>query len=221
MPGQRGGFSIQKRARSGRVRVAAAVSLGAAFLLVGVGVLSAHVTVSPGEVRANASERFTVRVPSERPEATVKIRLEFPEGLGAPRFLPKAGWTYEVEKDATGKVTAVTWSGGEIGPSEFDEFVFSARTPEQAGPLSFHAHQTYKSGTVVKWVGPSGGPEPAAVVQVMAAASTEASPPSDSESAAASTSPSTPSSSGRMGGVALIVSLVALALSVAGLKRRA
>jgi uncharacterized protein YcnI len=215
MPSQRPGLSIQKGARSDRVRLAAAVFLGAAFLLVGVGVLHAHVTVSPGEVRANASERFTVRVPSERPEATVKVRLEFPEGLGAPRFLPKAGWTYEVEKDASGKVTAVTWSGGEIGPQEFDEFVFIARTPEQAGTLTFHAHQTYKSGTVVKWVGPSGGPEPAAVVEVMATAP-EATPP-----AAPETSPGTPGSEW-MGGVALAVSLVALALSVvAALKGRA
>jgi uncharacterized protein YcnI len=141
-------------------------ALHGALVLAALAVLSAHVTISPTPVRGNATHRFAVRVPTERPEPTVKVRLEFPAGLGAPRFLTKPGWRYELEKNAEGFVTAVTWSGGEIGPDEFDEFVFLARVPAEPGTLSFRAEQTYKSGEMVAWAEAPGSGRPAATVEV-------------------------------------------------------
>jgi uncharacterized protein YcnI len=141
-------------------------ALCTALLLAAVVAVQGHITVQPTEMRASSFQKFTVRVPTERPEPTVKVRLEYPTGLGAPRIRPKAGWNYELEKDASGNVTAITWSGGEIGPDEFDEFEFQARTPTAPGPLVFKADQTYKGGEVVAWAGPPGDARPAATVEV-------------------------------------------------------
>ncbi len=136
-----------------------------------VGVAKAHVVVFPKEITVGGFEEFHVRVPSEKEEATTKVRLEFPAGLGSARFKPKAGWNYEVEKDAAGNTAAVTWSGGQIGPQQYDVFDFTARAPKTPGPLSFKAYQTYASGTVVAWDGAVGTKTPASVVQVRDSAS--------------------------------------------------
>ena len=164
--------------------------------------LEGHVTIAPGEVVAGSSQRFTLRVPSERPAATIEIRLEFPAGLGAPRFLSKPGWKYELEKDAAGKVTAVTWKGGEIGPDEFDEFVFTTKAPATPGTIFFKARQTYQGGEVVEWTSQEGeeGPAPRVVVR-------------DSTEIAAVTAPAA-GSKGWMSAAALGLSVVALSLAL-------
>jgi uncharacterized protein YcnI len=183
--------------------------------------LQAHVTIAPREVAAGSSQRFVVRVPSERPEPTIKVRLELPATLGVPRFLPKPGWTYELEKDASGKVTAVTWSGGEIGPDEFDEFVFVARAPAGTGPIAFRSDQTYKSGETVAWAGPPDDGAPAPTVEVRD--STFGVEPSAPPVGAVVSSESDGDEEGGdwMGAAALGLSSLALVLAVIGLARRA
>lgn len=131
-----------------------------------LGVASAHVGVNPREVPPDTSQVFTVRVPNEKEEPTVRVRVEFPTGLAVSRFQPKPGWTYELEKDSAGKVVGITWSGGKIGPNEYDEFAFIARTPKEAGTLAFKAYQTYQSGEIAEWVGPKDSQRPAALVEV-------------------------------------------------------
>ena len=60
-------------------------------------------------------------------------------------FQPKPGWT----RTQSGRV--VTWSGGEIGPGEFDEFGMSIHVPANPGTeLVFPATQTYANGKVVR-----------------------------------------------------------------------
>ena len=149
-----------------------------AFVL-GAGSAAAHVGVQPAEPRPATSETFTVRVPTERDVATTSVRVVFPGGLTVSRFQPKAGWQREIERDGSGRITAATWSGGRIEPAEYDDFVFIARTPNEAGPLSFKAYQTYASGETVEWVNP-GEPGPAPVVNVkpVAAAAGAAANPS-------------------------------------------
>jgi uncharacterized protein YcnI len=208
----RGALARCARIRPSHSLIRIAITL--TFLMGGVALLNAHVTVQPREVRANGFEKFMVRVPSEKPEATVKVRLEFPEGLGSPRFQPKTGWTYEIEKDATGRITAVTWSGGQIGPQEFEEFAFSARAPAQPGSLSFKAWQTYQSGLVVAWVGPVGSAEPASVVTVKDTASFASGTP------AAATGNGGPSSRNWLSMLALLLAAVAVVMSIVGMRRR-
>jgi uncharacterized protein YcnI len=137
-----------------------------AMALAVVAVAAAHVTVNPTEVRPNSFESFTVRVPTEKDEPTVKVRIEFPAALTVSRFQPKPGWKRDIEKDNTGRIAAATWSGGQVGPDEYEEFVFLARTPKEPGKLVFKAFQTYQSGETVAWIGAEGAEEPAPVVEV-------------------------------------------------------
>lgn len=142
--------------------------------LVAVTGASAHVTIAPQQIGTNTFATFTVRVPTEKDVPTVKLRLEFPATLLVSRFLPKPGWKRDVEKDASGRIAAVSWSGGAIGPDEYEDFTFLARTPKEPGSLSFKAYQTYQGGETVAWVDPENGESPAPVVVLTTAATSTA-----------------------------------------------
>jgi uncharacterized protein YcnI len=137
----------------------------------------AHVTVQPDQAVTASFARFVVRVPNERDAAaTVKVEVQLPEELVSVSFEPKPGWERTVERKAraapvqvfgeqvTDYIASVTWQGGRIGPGEFVEFGFSARTPDQPTTLRFPALQTYEGGEVVRWVGPPDAEAPAAQV---------------------------------------------------------
>ena len=59
----------------------------------------------------------------------------------------------------------VIWTG-ELPIDGFVEFSFLAGTPEEPGEMSWKAIQTYDDGSEVRWVGPPGSEEPAAVTIV-------------------------------------------------------
>lgn len=143
-----------------------ALGLALTLFLAGGRAASAHVGVLPDEVPANSNQAFTVRVPNERTEPTVKVRVELPGGLVVSRFQPKPGWAREVERDEQQRIIAVTWSGGQIGDGEYDEFAFIARTPGEVGTLAFKSYQTYQSGETVEWVNAQGQERDAAFVEV-------------------------------------------------------
>ncbi len=125
----------------------------------------AHVRVVPEEVPADSFQVLTVRVPTEKDVPTTEVRVEIPEGFTISRVKPVPGWKYEFEEEA-GVVSAITWSGGEIGATEFQEFDIQGRTPEEPGEYPWRALQTYEDGEVVEWVGPEDSEEPASVVTV-------------------------------------------------------
>lgn len=153
---------------------------------------SAHVSISPAVVAPNVYQAFTVDVPTEKTVPTITIRIEIPAGLRVARFQPKPGWTRTAEKDASGLIVAVTWTGGSIAPDEYEQFVFLARTPKETGPLVFKAFQTYEGGEVVGWTGAELDNFPAAVVQVTDEVPTERTaqlPTSIEEPAATATVP--------------------------------
>ena len=135
------------------------------LLLATAGVAWAHVRVLPEEVPADTFEVFTVRVPTEKDIPTTEVRVEVPEGLTVSRVQPMPSWDYELEEEA-GVVRAITWSGGEIGATEFQQFDVQGKTPEEPGEYPWNAYQTYEDGSVVEWVGPEGSEEPASVVRV-------------------------------------------------------
>lgn len=136
------------------------------------GIASAHVTVLPNESTQGKYEVFTVRVPTEKEIATVKVEVRFPTGVTVSRFEPKFGWKYDVTKDSTGKITSVTWTatGEGLGATEFGEFKMSGKVDNDAKDLAWKAYQTYKDGSVVEWVGAEGSDKPASVTKVKAAA---------------------------------------------------
>ena len=151
--------------------------LSMAFLLMLAvpGIAWAHVTVSPEEVPADSYQVLTVRAPTEKDIPTTEIRVEVPEGFTAVGVRPVPGWESEFEEDG-GVIRAITWSGGEIRPQEFQEFAIQAKTPEETGEYPWGAFQTYEDGSVVEWTGPpeeEGAEEesedsgPASVVEVV------------------------------------------------------
>src|SRR4051812_4550417 len=80
------------------------------------GIASAHVTVLPKEATQGSYEMFTVRVPSENETVpTTQIKVEIPAEVNISRFEPKPGWKYEIQKDASDKITSVTWTSEGAG----------------------------------------------------------------------------------------------------------
>lgn len=150
-------------------RPAAATILALALCLLSAPDASAHVSITPAQVPVESNQTFAVRVPTEKNEPTVRVRLTFPAGLTVSRFQPKAGWTRQVEQDAQQRIISVTWSGGQIGPGEFEDFVFIGRTPREAGKLAFQAYQTYQGGETVEWTGGEGADRPGPTVALTAA----------------------------------------------------
>lgn len=143
---------------------------------------AAHITMNPPEAAADSFARFDLRVPNERGVPTVKVTVRLPEGLTFVGFQPKPGWKRTVViakldkpvtaegETVTERIAQVTWSGGTIGPGEFDEFGISARVPNTPGKeLVFPALQTYAGGDVVRWIGAADSDEPAPRVMLTAA----------------------------------------------------
>jgi uncharacterized protein YcnI len=132
----------------------------------------AHVVVSPEEVPAGDYATLTVSVPTEKEVPTTEIRVEVPDGFTLSGVQPVPGWDYEFEKDG-GLITSITWSGGEIGPREFQQFLVQAQAPEEPGDYPWRAFQTYGDGSVVEWTGPPDAEEPASVVGVVPSSTDE------------------------------------------------
>lgn len=181
---------------------------------------AAHVTVQPDEAETASFARFAVRVPNERDNAaTVKVELQLPEELVLVSFQPVPGWTRTVEhkprsapvevfgEEESEYTSSVAWEGGRIEPGEFQEFGFSARTPEKAGTLTFPAVQTYEGGEVVRWIGPADAEAPAArVTLALVAASEDAADDEDDDEVPAAL----PWTAMGLAAVALLVSLVSV-----------
>jgi uncharacterized protein YcnI len=130
----------------------------------------AHVVVSPEEVTAGDYETLTVSVPTEKEIPTTEIRVEVPEGFLLSGVQPVPGWEHTFEEDG-GVVRAVTFSGGEIRPREFQQFLLQAQAPEKPGQYPWKAFQTYEDGSVVEWTGAPDSEEPASVVEVVSGGS--------------------------------------------------
>ena len=126
-------------------------TLALAVIVAAAGTSFAHVTVAPRQAPAKASQELTIRVPNEKEVATESIRLQFPPELEVVRLKPMAGWTSEIERNAAGKITGVTWSGNIDGPGYQTSYLI-ARLPEQPGPIRIKAYQNYAGGVQVAWV---------------------------------------------------------------------
>ncbi|WP_232695923.1 YcnI family copper-binding membrane protein [Brevibacillus daliensis] len=133
-------------------------------------IISAHVVVYPQEVTQGSYEKFSIRVPSESESPTIKVEVKFPEEVSISRFEPKAGWSYEPTKDASGKIVGVVWkaTGEGLLANEFTEFNMSGKVGENATNISWKSYQTYKDGKVVEWTGAADSNTPASLTKVTA-----------------------------------------------------
>lgn len=166
-----------------------------ALVLASAGAAWAHVEVSPESAAAGSVARLAFSVPNERDDAaTTKVELFLPADhpLATVDVEPVPGWTAAEEKThlttpvktddgdtVADAVTHITWSGGQIKPGEFQEFVISAGPLPSVGQLAFKALQTYSDGQVVRWIeeaapGTSEPEHPAPVLKITAAGSAAA-----------------------------------------------
>jgi uncharacterized protein YcnI len=123
-----------------RVALLKVAAVSVSLTLAATGVAWGHVVVTPESVPAGEYETLTVTVPTEKDIPTTKIRAEVPEGFTVSGVQPVPGWDYEFEEDG-GVITAVTWSGGELQPREFQQFLLSAQAPENPGDYTWKAFQ--------------------------------------------------------------------------------
>jgi uncharacterized protein YcnI len=126
--------------------------------------LAAHVRVYPNDditsTPACGFTKFVVRVPTEKPIATVGLRVLVPAGITVIGVQPKPGWQADFTTEK-GRIVAIAWSGGKIMPREFDEFAFLAAGPPRGGArVNWDALQTYADASVVHWTGAPGTDTP-------------------------------------------------------------
>jgi uncharacterized protein len=191
-------------------RAYAVTGVAAASLVLLASPALAHVTVQGPGATQGGYAKVTFRVPTEKDIPTTKLQVVFPTDapLANVGVKPHAGWRYVVAKgkpatplkDDMGNgihsvVLSITWTttSGGIKPGEFDEFDVSAGPLPKLDKMVFKALQTYRDGSVVRWIEPriDGGKEPDHPAPVLKlAAATESTSSSASPSASPSVVPS-------------------------------
>ena len=119
------------------------------FVVMAGAALVAHVTIAPGESKLGASERYTVRVPTEGQVATVGVDLTVPEGVTVSNVLASGGWTSEVKREGN-RIVAVMWKVN-IPAAHYGELVFNARNPKEGTAIAWKVTQRFADGTSRDW----------------------------------------------------------------------
>ena len=127
----------------------------------------AHVSVRPRESKAGATEKYTVRVPTEGKVATTSVEVDIPQGVTVNSVEPADGVKSEMTREG-GRVVSITWTVT-IDPGQNREFVFEAKNPTEGSEIVWKAHQRYADGTSSEWVGAAGTRQPAPVTKLTAA----------------------------------------------------
>lgn len=126
----------------------------------------AHVTVTPKEASPGATQRYCIRVPSEKSIPTIGLEVEFPANLEVSAVETPLGWKGTTRKDRQGRIVSASWDGGSIPPRQALEFGVIANNPERPATLMWKAIQKYNDGSEIHWIGSSQAQFPAAVTQV-------------------------------------------------------
>ena len=133
----------------------ARLCLAAAVTAVIPSMAQAHITIAPTQSMAGATEKYTLRVPSEGKVATVAAELEVPEGVIVEAVAVPNGWKHEIKRQGD-RIVAITWTMN-IPPGEFAEFAFVARNPRDQTEVVWTLRQRFADGTVSDWTkGPNG-----------------------------------------------------------------
>jgi uncharacterized protein YcnI len=125
----------------------------------------AHITLENREAAAGATARLVLRVPHGcEGSATVRLRVRIPDGVVNVKPMPKPGWELTtvlgplarpVAAEGGGQITEgvreIVWSGGRLLDAHYDEFIFRAQVPDQAGMLYFPTVQECERGTH-RWI---------------------------------------------------------------------
>ncbi len=112
-------------------------------------VAEAHVTVLPRESKAAATERYTMRVPTEGRVATTSIELQVPDGVTITSVEATEGARYETKKIGD-RIVTITWTT-EIKPGESRQFSFAASNPKEGTQVTWNIQQRFADGTSSDW----------------------------------------------------------------------
>jgi uncharacterized protein YcnI len=123
-----------------------------------------HVSITPRESTAGATEKYVVRVPTEGKVTTTSAELEVPDGVTIETLAIPAGWKYQVKRQGE-RIVAITWQM-DIKPGEFAEFAFVARNPRDKTELVWTLRQRFADGTVTDWTTGPTGTRPTAVTKL-------------------------------------------------------
>ena len=124
----------------------------------------AHVSITPRESVQGATERYTVRIPTEGKVATTSAELEVPEGVIVETLQAPAGWTYDITRKDD-RIAAITVKA-DVKPGEFIEVGFVARNPRQGAQIVWPLRQRFADGTVTDWTMGPAGIRPTAVTKL-------------------------------------------------------
>lgn len=171
----------------------------------------AHAEIGPEQVPAGSVSTFALSVEGEEASPTTKVALQLPRGVTNAKPAPTPGW----KAKRGGRV--ITWTGGRIPEGERAKFEISAKFPNTPGKtLVFPVVQTYRDGTVVRWIGTRASETPAPRIELTAAS---AQPPAPPPPTATTTTPTTTAASenddddngsaGWIIGAAIVVGLIA------------
>ena len=141
--------------------IGAAIIAFALFIPVFV---QAHVTINPRESTQRATEKYTVRIPTEGEVATISAELEVPEGVIVESLQVPVNWTYEVKREDD-RIVAITWEVN-VKPGEFLEVGFVARNPREGSEIVWILKQFFADDTVTDWTNGPNGIRPTAVTRL-------------------------------------------------------
>ena len=136
-----------------------------AAVLAASAVINAHVTVAPRQSQGGATERYTLRVPTEGQVATTSVDLDVPPGVTVTEVVPGDGYTFDVRREGN-RIVGVTWKK-DIPPGARADFVFVATNPA-TGQIAWKARQRFADGTSADWIGVEGDRRPASVTTLSA-----------------------------------------------------
>lgn len=138
-----------------------------ALLVVTTGMSAAHVVLEKPSSEVGKPYKAVFKLTHGcKGSPTVKVIIDFPEGVIAVKPMPKAGWQITTEKAPYAKeykffhgmvlkegVKRIVWSGGSLPDDFYDEFVASAFIAAELPPdqeLAFSVTQQCEKGEM-RW----------------------------------------------------------------------
>jgi uncharacterized protein YcnI len=156
----------------------------------------AHVELSPDTATPGSDVLFTVKSPNESTtQRLTGVRLTVPSSLVVEGAADTPGFRTQVVRDQAGRVVSLSWQGGSVPPGGLVLFQFAGTVPDHAGEVRLTALQTFADGSTKLWHSP--------VVDVQPAASG-----------------SSDTTARVLGAAGIVLGVAAVALAVAGRRRR-
>jgi uncharacterized protein YcnI len=225
-------------------RLASALGLAALLTTGSAAVAAAHVHVDSDSTTSGSFSELAFRVPNESATAsTVKVSVELPtdKPFLSVSVRPLSGWDVSVTEatlpkpvsvdgtTVTKAVRTVTWTartGTGIGPDEYQEFNLSVGPLPSPGVVLMPARQTMSDGSVVQWdqPTPASGVEPEHPAPSFTVTAAPGAVGHDSAGSASTgahdESAATDTMARALGGIGVVLGLVAVGVAVAGRRRR-